>query len=458
MQTGFRYVHMNSHLDWQDEAANVVQSMMIRNLILRFEAMGYPVFATGDYNTAQGSPSYAQITAPIQISDAHFAAAVSRDSSATPHEKPIDFCFVTASKMQVLEYAVIDNVQNGVTISDHKGVFVHALVNSLPDQDVLLQMPAFSDETKVSVREVRGEVLAIAFAQAKAPDGSYPMRYRVTLKKADGTVVSQRNASAGFWLTQQPGIAGFFCRVPTDGASYLLVITPIGFLSGEGRPITVELIARSAPTAEAVQADKLIALQVVDGVAVDLSQHAYQVAVSGTVGLSNGVMNFTKKGCLKIDGIKNHYLTMQKGFAIEMEFETGADISTPQSICSNMHAGGYGIQLTDGKVQFVLYHAGAYRYTTAAVAANTTYHMVAVYDTETISLYVNGSLAAIKQLPPGLMGLPTNTASTYLCIGADSEPGGVGQNHADIVVSYVHVYSESLTDGNVRYLYEENQP
>lgn len=81
MQTGFRYVHVNCHTDHKDRTANVVQLQMIRDLILRFEELGYPVFATGDYNNPDaGRVAYNQMLADPRIGDARYETENSDDT------------------------------------------------------------------------------------------------------------------------------------------------------------------------------------------------------------------------------------------------------------------------------------------------------------------------------------------------------------------------------------------
>ena len=75
IETGFCYVHMNCHLDWKTPTANTVQTEMIRNMMLRFDALGYPVFTTGDFNTTEEGAKYLCIGADSNKSgDGEFAA------------------------------------------------------------------------------------------------------------------------------------------------------------------------------------------------------------------------------------------------------------------------------------------------------------------------------------------------------------------------------------------------
>ena len=131
-QTGFRYVHLNSHLDWMDEKATAYQMEMIRKQIVVFEDMGLPVFATGDYNTDEGSAVYQLMLKQESIGDAKSEAAETMSMGTYPHygdndvttQKPIDFCFVTRKLMTVNRYRVVDDKYEGNYVSDHFGLLV----------------------------------------------------------------------------------------------------------------------------------------------------------------------------------------------------------------------------------------------------------------------------------------------------------------------------------------------
>ena len=110
-ETGFRYVHMNAHLDWMDMEVNKIQVEMIQNQIERFEAMGYPVFAGGDYNCDEGTASYLKMLESDAVADAKKVAEKANDIATypsygdydvyDPKERPIDYFFVTKDKMTV---------------------------------------------------------------------------------------------------------------------------------------------------------------------------------------------------------------------------------------------------------------------------------------------------------------------------------------------------------------------
>ena len=106
-------------------------------------------------------------------------------------------------------------------------------------------------------------------------------------------------------------------------------------------------------------------------------------------------------------------------------------------------------------MRFTVHNGKDYVHTVAAIKANTTYHVVGIFDGEKLYLYLNGVLAGTNTLG-GSFGLPTDENARHLCIGADSTPDGQGQSHAACTVYKVALYSEPLTQGEIQYLAEHS--
>ena len=68
-----------------DEKATAYQMEMIRKQIVVFEDMGLPVFATGDYNTDEGSAVYQLMLKQESIGDAKSEAAETMSMGTYPH-------------------------------------------------------------------------------------------------------------------------------------------------------------------------------------------------------------------------------------------------------------------------------------------------------------------------------------------------------------------------------------
>ena len=455
LQTGFRYVHMNTHLDWMDASVNVVQSQMIRNQILRFSEMGYPVLATGDYNTPQDSISYGQILSGGFVSDSKFVAEKTMDiPTHSSQEKPIDFCFVTADKMTVREYAVINNVSNGVTVSDHKGIFVHALVHSLPDQDALTSAPAFKEEVSIQAKVTRAGTIELTMPQATDANGTYAVDYFVQLHASDGTLLLEKTIGSGIFLPLVSPTVTFHLNVGSYETDYQITVTPRAMLNVVGESITATVHCDSSISGAAPDAPLLLHVQVQNGKAVDLSPNSFAIETIGTVDLSNQTMQFNGTGNLKVAGMGTQYTALSNGFSMELKIKTGEDILTGVDICSNKHAGGYGISIGGGMLRFGMYFNNGYQYISSPIEPNTEYHVIAVYNGARMYLYVNGAYVCEYSTHSAEWGLPTVEGARYLCIGAETDAKGMGEYPFTGTVTYVRIYSAPLNDANVIYLFQ----
>ena len=242
LETGFRYVHMNCHLDWMDKVVNAIQVQMIRAQMIRFAEMGYPVFATGDLNTAEGSITYQQMLASEWISNSKYVA---KKTDTTPshlgNNETIDYCFVTGGNMTVEEYAVIDHIHNGTEVSDHNGIMVHAMVASIPKPDHGKTVAQFDSNAELTVNK-NGDV-TVTLAQARDANGRTAKQYDFVLKDENGaTIVSETSAFGYYNRPLQPLTVSAVLTDGESGKTYQLEITPISILGDKGNTIVRSII------------------------------------------------------------------------------------------------------------------------------------------------------------------------------------------------------------------------
>ena len=197
-ETGFMYVHINTHLAFETAEENEFQMNLVSSLADRFASEGLPVFVTGDFNTSEGSNSYNMMVSKPEMGDPKYLADSTmycgtwrgwgyRDLTGA---KPIDFCFVAENKMHVKEYRVLNTFEEGgVALSDHNGIFVDAEVFSLPDP---MTAPEFSVDDDIAVTEIsrRAYVYDMEFTRGTGSDRIY--RYTAELYDAGGTFVDRR--------------------------------------------------------------------------------------------------------------------------------------------------------------------------------------------------------------------------------------------------------------------------
>ncbi len=465
-ETGFRYVHMNCHLDWMDMEVNKIQVKMIREQIERFEAMGYPVFAGGDYNCDEGTDSYFAMLDSEVVADSKKVAERANDIATypsygnydvyDPSERPIDYFFVTKEHMTVKEYRVVDEKPEGEYISDHFPVFVHALVNEMPIMDEADNLPAFAEGDALTAESVNAGI-HIVFKQAVSKVGVMASKYRIEIIK-DGKTCIEQVRTSGVLNLEAPESIDLTINGLTESGNYTVKVTPINLFGAEGTPLerevafTYEVIAKDMPAADIVD------IRVEGDEPIDVSPNAYAVQKKGNTDIVETEfgkgMDFNKHSNYMVREIKNHYKTMAEGFTMEVYFTTGDDVNTFQSLVSNMHAGGYGADWEDGRIYFRVRIGSAYVGPSAAVEENTTYHMVGVFDGSFVRLYLNGVLMG-ETAVSGPMVHPTDSGAEYLCIGADSDATGAGEYPIDATVYLVRMYSEIANESQALYLYEK---
>lgn len=107
----------------------------------------------------------------------------------------------------------------------------------------------------------------------------------------------------------------------------------------------------------------------------------------------------------------------------------------------NKGAIGFGIRTAAGYV---------YVYDTERIDVDEYYHVVGVYDGETISLYYDGEL--IGSSAAGDIVFP-NTANTYLGIGGDMSGTDQGEDQITGTIAIARVYSDALNASQVYNLY-----
>ncbi len=458
IQTGFRYVHMNCHLDWMDKSVNVVQTQMIRNMMIRFAEMGYPVFATGDYNTPEGSISYGQMLSCELIVDSKHVAETTTDTPSHHGEgASIDYCFVTADNITVHEYDVIDHIHNGVEVSDHNGIYVHATVHSLPKQSHKDALPQFADGTEIQTTKslAAATQMNIQFPQAKSADGWVAKHYDVKMYDSDGKFVYQTIAYANSNRPLQPLTVSTQLIGGMPGNNYQIRITPISVFGECGNTLIQTVTWLGEPlVALPVDAPDILDVSVKDGVVADASPNHFTISQNGSVNVTQNAMVFDKSGNIRTSLISDsEYAKMTDGFTMEVVLTTGNDIQSSLPYVCNHHAGGFGINCDGGRIAFSVHNGSSYIYTYASIEKNTTYHIVGIYDGTYVRIYLNGVFVAMEEVV-GSMKIPTVDSAKFLCFGADSDASGNGEYPSEVTVYSTAIYSQILTDGQVLYLYQ----
>lgn len=459
--TGFRYVHFNTHLDRLDDSVNEIQIQMIRNQMLHFYEMGYPVFATGDFNMQPTTRSYTYMLEDARIGDSRILAKKTMNvgtyanfgNIAEADRMFIDHCFFTRENMEIEEYKVLKDV----FVSDHSGIFIHAKVKSLPTQREAEYAPSFSNYAQLHIEQSAASSLGVElkFPRAQTKDGMAAYAYCIKATDSEGKVVLD-TIVYGSTFTLEPPQSFTISAVLVGGKGECEIsVTPISLMGIEGKPLKKTItLDSSAITPIEVGGGDLLDLSVQNGVVVDSSPNGYEISKVGTVTVSENAMHFNGAGNYRTPNIKDQYAKIKDGFAIEVVMKTGSDINADCRYASNHHAGGFAVTSANGFLSFSIHNGSTYVYVQTAIQANTQYHIVGVYDGTYVYLYVNGTLAAVAELG-GAMKAPTSDAATYLCFGADADASGNGEGGGGEITLYsVALYSTPLSEGQALYLYQ----
>jgi len=127
VETGEKYVHINTHMDF-GEIAPIMQTRMVLDKINSFDI---PVICTGDFNYNEDSAGYKLLTGG-KMGDSKYLAQDTMNIGTyhgygeldVAHEKPIDFCFVSKEDFRVNNYRVLDEKVDDKLYSDHHAVYV----------------------------------------------------------------------------------------------------------------------------------------------------------------------------------------------------------------------------------------------------------------------------------------------------------------------------------------------
>lgn len=141
------------------------------------------------------------------------------------------------------------------------------------------------------------------------------------------------------------------------------------------------------------------------------------------------------------------YNAIANGFTTDVVFSI-ADVQKDQCVFSNQQNAGFGFEVENGKLEFWL-NAGSGRAKPAvAIQPDTWYHASAVYDGNTVTLYLNGEKVDSASAKSGLV-IPSNGAK-YFFIGADTSGSGAPEYQMkEGYVALARISSQVFSDDEV---------
>lgn len=458
--SGLVYAHFNAHLDWMDKNATDYQISLIRDRMADLIELGIPVFATGDYNTDEGTSTYRLMLENEEIGDAKFLTSDSMDIGTYPSygsydvsvTKPIDFCFVSKDLVTVNKYRVVNDMPEGEYVSDHYGIYVEAECTEALGLWEDIPAPALNGiNPEVSVS---GSTVRIAFGNAKSP---LPVNYyTVTLENTAGEEVSSLRVSSKYSYSPEPErVEASFA--PGESGGYTVSITAVTVGGKKSNAVTVDISFEKPDTAH-------LAADIFD---LEISSDSVRDASAAGLDIrpaSGGAPKIVKDGesyVILCDGsekgynaygIKDHYSTMAKGFTAEI-YASFEETDKYTNIFSNYHAGGFGFDVEKGGLYFGLRIDDAYVNTAPyAIEKNKYCHAVATYDGNVLSVYINGQLHDSMEVGSNISFASLESAM-YLSLGCDSDATGKGEYFASGRLAAARIYSYPVSSSDAAEMY-----
>lgn len=131
-KSGIRFVHLNTHFGLTTYCQN--NSGTLLNNYVKENYADMPVFLTGDFNTAEGSRAYENLTADDLLINSYYLAQEFGNVTGTFNNfeegdfgPVVDFVFVTEQVTPVY-YSVLNDKPDGYFVSDHYGVLTKHVI------------------------------------------------------------------------------------------------------------------------------------------------------------------------------------------------------------------------------------------------------------------------------------------------------------------------------------------
>ena len=182
---------------------------------------------------------------------------------------------------------------------------------------------------------------------------------------------------------------------------------------------------------------------------------AFDETIGRTVGVFDNSSSETKGDYQWRDLVEKREL-LRHGFTFEAYVKIGAmPASGYVDLVSAQQSGGFGFELTGGKVCFYLYSKSSKSYVSprATVSAGEYLHFVGTCNGTDVCLYINGELAASATLSGGEIFFPVKNSACYLSVGADASTDYNSSSHFTGRVATANIYTTALTAKQVAALY-----
>lgn len=123
-ETGTRFVHVNTHLDFADAQQQQVSILLGQTAHLAY----MPMFYTADWNFVPGDMGYKLMHNGGYVDTSVMTTNVHGSGTFVGSSSEIDFCFASVLNASVDSYRVVDDHEFSETSSDHYPIFVELKV------------------------------------------------------------------------------------------------------------------------------------------------------------------------------------------------------------------------------------------------------------------------------------------------------------------------------------------
>ncbi len=314
--------------------------------------------------------------------------------------------------------------------------------------------PSFSENAAISTTFIGKNRAILSIPQANCTAGV--STYRVELYQDSNLVSTTYRLSCSHLGAAMPTHIAAPLEALTSSTAYTVKVFPVSSWAKEGSPLQYSFTTKAA---DLLQPDVFSAAFSSDGSATNritgeaLRVHgAPSVYYDSTLGKS--VASFDGSSSYAFSSMYDTYAAITDGFALETYLYMDAPVSGTVCPLGGMQSGGFGLQIKNGELQFLVYTGNkAYERASAPMVYGAWVHIVGCFDGERITLFMNGEKVSETAASAPTWGTPSGGAK-YLVIGGDATNASyVGTSFTKCKHATVSLYSTALTEAEVQEVY-----
>ena len=331
-------------------------------------------------------------------------------------------------------------------------------IGSFEERKAASEAPAFAQGAKISSIFIGKNRAILSIPQASCADSV--ASYRVELYQGETLLQTTHRLSCNYLGKAMPASISAPLEYLSPETAYTVKVFPVSEWRKDGTPIEYSFTTAGA---DDLRPDVFSVRFHTDGSATNAvtgemldAYEAPTVYYDGTLGRNVASLNGTNS--YVFTPMYDTYAAITDGFTIEACLYLDAYTTSTLYPLGHMQSGGFGLQIKNGELQFLVYTGNkAYERASAPMVYGNWVHIIGRYDGESISLYMNGEKVSEVAASSAEWTLPT-TGARYLVIGGDAtHQSYVGASFSKCKFSAVSLYSTALTDAEIRAIYQANK-